>query len=380
MLRLASSGKLLTCGSKPKVTQDIKEERKNGEVMNGRIGVIGHFGAGGKFCDGQTVKTKNLTDLLEGKGGFSVYRVDTAYVKTNKLRLLLETIICLIRCRHVFLMVSGNGMKFYLPFLYFVNRFTRCRIYHYIIGSSLLTLVEEDPRLIRYMNALSVNWFEYESGTDILRRKGVKNMETLVNFKLIHPVEQALEYSDTEGVFRFCMFSRVMEEKGVTQAIEAVAAINAKSGRKTVCLDIYGPVELEYRMKFEQLLSDHSDCVCYRGIADSEKSVEVLKVYYALLFPTRYAGEGVPGTVIDAFAAGLPIIASDWNANRELIEDGVQGIVYPCCRAKTLQEAIEWAVAQPDEMMRMRTAARAEYKRFMPEIVLDAIRGKMEEK
>jgi len=30
--------------------------------------------------------------------------------------------------------------------------------------------------------------------------------------------------------------------------------------------------------------------------------------------------------------------------------------------------------------MRMRTAARAEYKRFMPEIVLDAIRGKMEEK
>ncbi|MFR3494185.1 MAG: glycosyltransferase [Blautia sp.] len=50
----------------------------------------------------------------------------------------------------------------------------------------------------------------------------------------------------------------------------------------------------------------------YKGMVPFNQSTEVLKNYDALLFPTYYEGEGFAGTIIDAFAAGLPVIASDW--------------------------------------------------------------------
>lgn len=57
------------------------------------------------------------------------------------------------------------------------------------------------------------------------------------------------------------------------------------------------------------------------------QSTEVLKNYDALLFPTYYEGEGFAGTIIDAFAAGLPVIASDWKYNSEIIKQGITGVI-----------------------------------------------------
>lgn len=59
-----------------------------------------------------------------------------------------------------------------------------------------------------------------------------------------------------------------------------------------------------------------------------EKTVIVLKGYFALLFPTYYKGKGFAGTLIDAFSVGVPVIASDWKYNAELVNENVR-FVYP---------------------------------------------------
>lgn len=346
--------------------------------MRYRVGIIGKFGAGENWHDGQTVKTKNLTLLLEEAGNVSVRKVDTCYFRKKSVKLLLDTIRCMISCDHVFLMVAENGMRFYLPFLFYLNKLTHRKIYHYIIGSELLAMVERNKTLVKYLNALDVNWFEYESGTQELRRRGVANVATLANFKLLTPVEKTLAYSDEQGVFRFCTFSRVTREKGITEAVEAISRINESNGKKIATLDIYGPVEACYADEFERLLIDNKGFVSYRGIVDSQKSVDALKYYFAMLFPTRWPGEGVPGTIIDSFAAGLPIIASDWNANRELIEHEREGILYPCDTAQTLEDAILWAMRHSDQMNLMRHACRVAYDSYAPETVAKVIFGKME--
>ena len=343
-----------------------------------RVAVIGHFGGNNHFCDGQTIKTKNTAELLEKQNFFDVIYVDTYYFRTNKVRLLADTLRAMFSCEHIFLLVSVNGIRVYLPLLYFLNKFAKKPIYHYIIGSELLDMVAKNPKLVKYLNALTVNWFEYESGTRYLREKGVTNAETLVNFKMITPVEQAVPYRIENGTFRFCTFSRVMEEKGITDAIRTVRELNKKQGKCIALLDIYGPLEAAYEKSFYELLAENKDCVRYMGIADSRKSVEILKDYYALLFPTCWAGEGVPGTVIDAFAAGIPVIASDWNANREIIEDGKQGILYPNGDLETLEAAVCWAVGHPEEMDRMRMESRRAYRAYMPETVLNVILKEME--
>lgn len=342
-----------------------------------KIGVIGHFGGKEVFLDGQTVKTKNFCRMA-GEHGYTVFRVDTYLRTRHPVRLLLCTLRCLFSCPDIVILLSVNGMNFYLPFLYYANRLFRRRIFHDVIGSELLSMVDENPKLVRYLNAFAINWFEYESGSAHLRGCGVTNVETLPNCKVLVPVSLAdCAVPRGEAALRFCTFSRVMAEKGITDAAEAIAALAA---RGVPCeLDIYGAVDVAYRGTLELLLEKHAGTVRYCGTVDSEKSVQTLCDYDALLFPTRWSGEGFPGTVLDAFAAGLPVLASDHNANRELIEDGVCGLIYPGKHAKTLADAVLWAAENREALHAMRLACRKTYDLYTPEAVWAKISAKLEE-
>ena len=170
-----------------------------------------------------------------------------------------------------------------------------------------------------------------------------------------------------------------MEEKGITEAIEAIRAINEENGKLVATLDIYGQVEPNYETKLNDLIATNSSCVAYKGVCDSQGSVDVLKNYYALLFPTHWVGEGLPGTIIDSFASGIPVIASDWNANKEIIEHNRQGIIYPNQDMKTLKDAIVWSMQETTTMASMRTESRAAFEQYTPNAIWQAIFSKMNE-
>lgn len=343
------------------------------------IGIIGHFGGNMNFCDGQTVKTKNVKSLLEDYGRITTFCVDTYLVKHHKILLFFKTILCLFKCRDIVILLSVNGMKFYLPFLYWVNKLFKRRIYHDIIGSELIEIVKENPKFVKYLNALEVNWFEYLSGAEQLKSSGVKNVEVLPNCKKIAaiPFTAITPYVSVDNCYEFCTFSRVTEAKGITDAIDAIVSINEKYQKTVVRLDIYGPIEEAYRPKFEKLIYDHSACISYKGIIDSQTSVDTLKKYYALLFPTKWPGEGFPGTILDSYSSALPVLATDWNANREIIINAQTGIIYPSEIAQDLSEAIEWSISNPDNINSMKEACRREYEKYKPEYISARIYAKI---
>lgn len=344
-----------------------------------KVGIVGHFGGNEVFLDGQTVKTKNLKALLEDYGGLETYCVDTYLVRKHKIRLLLKSVLCLLRCKNIVILLSENGMNFYLPFLYWSNKIFRRRIFHDIIGSELIAMTQENPKLVKYLNALEVNWFEYQSGVQTLTDLGVNNMCVLPNCKKLDAIapEEVASYASADGSYTFCTFSRVMAEKGITDAINAVARINRERGETVARLDIYGPIEDSYREELEGLLAEHSECITYRGIIDSQSSVQMLKQYYALLFPTRWHGEGFPGTILDCYASALPILASDWNANKEIISHTETGMIYPSREVQTLYDAIVWAVDNKQAMDRMKYTCREEYEKYTPEHITEMICGKL---
>ena len=59
-----------------------------------------------------------------------------------------------------------------------------------------------------------------------------------------------------------------------------------------------------------------------------------------MLFPTYYHGEGFPGNFVDAFNTGLPVIATDWLYNKDLIKDGENGLLIPIKNPEALCDAI----------------------------------------
>ena len=119
-----------------------------------------------------------------------------------------------------------------------------------------------------------------------------------------------------------------MREKGIEDAVNAVVSVNTDLGVQAFSLDIYGQVDGAQLEWFESLQTKFPSYIRYDGLVPFDKSVDVLKDYFALLFPTYYEVEGFAGTLIDAYSAGVPVIASDWKYNAELVNENV-GFVYP---------------------------------------------------
>ena len=68
-------------------------------------------------------------------------------------------------------------------------------------------------------------------------------------------------------------------------------------------------------------------------------------------FPSLF--EGHPNSILEAMAAGLPVIASDIPGNNELVRHGETGYLFPKCNANTLAEQITNLSSDANEMNRL---------------------------
>lgn len=328
------------------------------------VGIIGHFGGTEKLLDGQTIKTKILYEELKTASQWNLICVDTYYKRKKPVKLFIDTIKCLTHTKDVIILLSRNGMTVYFPLLHICKKIFRTRIYHDVIGGNLFQYTKKKPHFVTYLNSFQRNWVETQGLKDQLRQQGVLNCEVIPNFKRLHIVETTKV--NFQKPYKFCTFSRVMKEKGIEDAIHAIEAMNQQE--KNCCqLDIYGEIDEDYRERFENVLQQVSSAVSYRGIVSYKKSAETIQQYDALLFPTYWDGEGFPGTIIDAFCAGLPVIATDWNCNREIIENEKNGLLYPNDNIKNLEDAILWMIQNQDKIPEMKRNCIETAKKYQPD-------------
>ena len=160
-----------------------------------------------------------------------------------------------------------------------------------------------------------------------LDQQGFGNVLVMPNFKDLKILEKPVVRN--EYPHSLCTFSRVMREKGIEDAVKAVIKANQEVGKTAFTLDIYGQIEPNQNDWFEQLQASFPDYISYCGQISYEKSVSVLKNYDLLLFPTYYEGEGFAGTLLDAMAAGIPVIATDWKYNKDIVNEHIGVLVEP---------------------------------------------------
>ena len=43
--------------------------------------------------------------------------------------------------------------------------------------------------------------------------------------------------------------------------------------------------------------------------------------------PTHYYTEGLPGSVVDAYISGIPVIVTEWKHSHEFVDDGYSGYI-----------------------------------------------------
>ncbi len=354
-------------------------EGDNGIKMDKKgIAVIGRLAEGTELLDGQTVKTKILRDELrhyfpEKK----IICVDVYQYHKRFLIILWNILKAFLECEHIFVLLSRNGRTFLFPVLTGLNQIFHRRLYHDVIGGALPKEAQESPALAKQLCRFEVNWVEFQGMKEELAKAGVTNVEVLPNFKRLNIVSEKEIQQQIEEPLVFVMFSRILKEKGMEEAAEAIRNVNSRFGKQRAVLYIYGPIEPSYGEAFKQLLDDYQDCVNYMGCVSYDESVRVLSGSYMLLFPTVYRGEGMPGTIIDAFSAGLPVIATDWHFNSELVHNGITGYCYDWRKPELLTEWIVYAIEHPEVVYKMRKSCLLEATKYTPDASMKQIRKRI---
>lgn len=293
--------------------------------------IIGHFAKKEEDLGGQTIKTKTITEeLKKDLGQEQVLEIDTCGGIKTLLKVPLQVFHALESSKNVIIFPAENALQVYAPLLFIEKKiFFRKRKLHYVvIGGWLPNFIQDKKYLSKCLKQFDGIYVETNMMRNALKMQGFKNVFVMPNCKKLTVLsEKELVYS--EGApYKLCTFSRVSREKGIEDAINAVTKVNKDLGYTAFTLDIYGQVDAEQTRWFEDLKKNFSSEIQYRGVVSFEKSVDILKSYFALLFPTYYDGEGFAGTIIDAFSAGVPVIATDWRYNEEIINRDV-GYVYP---------------------------------------------------
>lgn len=344
-----------------------------------KVGLIGAFGFKEKYTGGQPVKSRNIYKIMcDIYGDEKIKFVETIGWKKKPIRHLINVIRLCRQCEEIIMLPANNGVKLYTYLLPFICN-SKTKLYYCVIGGWLPSLLKADNGLkCVLMKRFKDIWVETKNMYNALNELGLTNVHIVPNFKYIDTVKDTdLSSSLNLPPYRLCTFSRVMKEKGIEDAITAVINVNNELGKEAFLLDIYGAVDESYHSSFDELMKKVPNSIKYCGCVDSLQSVEIIKNYYALLFPTYYEGEGFAGTLIDALSAGVPVIASDWKYNSEIITDDL-GILYEPKNVTRLQSILIDCYNAPENMYKKKKVCLEKSKEYSPETVFNILKGLLE--
>lgn len=344
-----------------------------------KIGILGNYGGKADSFDGQTIKTKIVSSEIEKQLGANAIIKKNTYGGFNFLLKMPFLILMLLSfCKNVLIFPAQRGIKLIVPFLIVFNKVFRRKLHYVVIGGWLPDFIEARPIIAAQLKKLDCIYVETEIMKKKLMAQGLQNVCVMPNFKDLHVIKTKDLCSVIEPPYKFCTFSRVMKEKGIEDAVKAIVMLNKGTSSPICTLDIYGKVDVSQKEWFNNLMKSAPKEIIYKGVVCSEKSVETIKDYFALLFPTYYEGEGFAGTLLDAFAAGVPVIASDWRYNAELVENGVTGLISNVRNTDDLAKKILFAIEHKKEWFQYKENCIEKANEFIPSNVIKTLLSRLD--
>jgi glycosyltransferase involved in cell wall biosynthesis len=157
--------------------------------------------------------------------------------------------------------------------------------------------------------------------------------------------------------------ARLAEQKGHRTLLEAVPAVLER--RPETRFVVAGDGEL--REELERLAEPFGDHVSILG--NRSDVPDLLASFDVFAYPSRF--EGLCVAVIEAQAAGVPVVATPVGGIRETVVDGETGWLVPVGDPQALAERILHVLEQPEEGRRVAAEARIHAERFSLERMVE---------
>lgn len=213
----------------------------------------------------------------------------------------------------VFVNGSNEIVHQYGILLCVLNLFFRRPVFYRLLGGNQVGYIESRPWPVRKL----VLW-TLDRSTALLfeTKRSVKAFSYLRSKTIWYPNVRVKMPLTTDLAYqkRFVFLGHVKTEKGVDVLLRAINQISQTNDDYT--FDIYGP-EVDYQSpeSLRDVYSKH-----YKGAIGPEKVNETLASYDVLLMPTLYKNEGYPGVIVEAFNAGLPVMATPLGGIPEMVD------------------------------------------------------------
>lgn len=291
-----------------------------------RIFILGYFGNVNNQLDGQTVKTRNIYNILSNK--YQVDYFDTQILKYNKFSFFSIFKKIMMADKIVF-MGGQRNLRLFFPLLFIISKLLNKKLLYVVIGGWLSEFLLKRT----FFSLILKNIDNILVETNFLLREldtmGFNNIGIIPNFRIVPEVRDLCINKTESSDFKMVFMARIVEEKGIYLIFEFVERYikNKTNYKKNIIVDFYGPISDKDKTKFMNLIQKYSKYVSYKDILEPDHIYKVLPQYDLLLLPTFYPGEGFPGTIIDAYLCALPVISTKWKQIPEFVDHEKTGFL-----------------------------------------------------
>ena len=130
--------------------------------------------------------------------------------------------------------------------------------------------------------------------------------------------------------FRVLFMGVLDETKGFVELIRAWPAVRDRlPGARLTCAGRWESDSLRHRVASEIDDLGLQGAVEFPGVVTGEAKSRLLHEVDAFCLPTHYSLEGLPVVILEAMAAGLPVVSTPRGAIAEIVEEGGSGFLVP---------------------------------------------------
>lgn len=212
----------------------------------------------------------------------------------------------------------------------------------------------------------------------------IKEIKTVYLGTTIHPVRR--QRNGDDNTYSILFVGRFIQKKGFEILYAAVKNIEATVGRpaRVHCVGD-GPLLNSF---MEQAISEGlAEVFIFYGSKQKSFVEQLMNECDVLVAPSLTAqdgdSEGLPVVLLEAMAAGIPVISTYHSGIPEAITHGTTGLLVPESNVGILEDAIRFAMVNPKTLTGMAEEARKHVEQAHDEAVqisvfLDAVRGRRE--
>jgi glycosyltransferase involved in cell wall biosynthesis len=160
-----------------------------------------------------------------------------------------------------------------------------------------------------------------------------------------------------EGVMVVGAVGALVEHKGHQVLLEAMAMLREQGQAPTLVLAGEGPLGDHLTVEAQ----DRGVSIKFLGFV--EEPAELFPALDVLALPSL-SGEGSPGAIKEAAAAGVPVVATDVSGTSEILRNGREALLVTPGAPEALATALARLLSDPVEAGRLSSAARTRIEDF----------------